>query len=157
MMTWCRVRPAVFAALALMLGGCIWPFEPPPLRTVRYDGAVTRADGSPVPGVQVEITDGIEVVRPGSGPPPPPGAGPCSGTIDGDVERAVTDSRGQFLVQVRRPPPGGGFCLRLRATPPAGSGLAEAVVQDFVSRFNQPDTNQELLHRRIDVVLKPTP
>lgn len=155
-MTWCRVRPALLAALALTLGGCVWPFEPPEQRTVRYDGTVTRADGTPVPGVQVEITDGFEVVPPGSAPPPP-SAGPCGGTIDGEVERAVTDSRGQFLVQVRRESPGGGSCLRLRATPPAGSGLAETVVQDFVTRFNQPDTNQELLHRKIDVVLKPAP
>lgn len=155
-MTWSRVRPVVVSALALTLGGCIWPSEPAEQRMVRYDGTATRVDGSPVPGVRVEITDGFEVVPPGSAPPPP-GAGPCAGTIDGDLARATTDSQGRFLVQVRRDAPGGGTCLRLRATPPAGSGLAEAVVQDFVTRFNQPATGQELLHRRIDVVLNPAP
>lgn len=147
-------RSAVLSAVILTLVGCIGPFGPQEERTFRYDGSVTRADGSPVAGVQVEITSGTEVLRPGS-PPPPPEAEPCSGTIDGIVERASTDARGKYLVQARRRSDPGGPCVRVRATPPVGSGLAEAVVTGDGSLFNQPDSNEDLLHRRVDVVLQP--
>ena len=144
-------RTLGLAAVILTLGGCIGPFGPQDERTIRYDGAVTRGDGFPMAGVRLEITSGPEVLRAGT-PAPPAGAEPCSGTIDGPVDRATTDAQGKYFVEARRRPPAGGPCVRVRATPPAASGLAEVVVAGPGGQFTKAST-QDLLHRRIDVVL----
>ena len=154
MRTWHVVRPVVVMLALLTPGGCVGPFGPPDERTIRYDGAVTRRDGSPVAGVRLEIITGPEVLRSGT-PPPPDGSAPCSGTVDGAVDRATTDARGRYLVQARRRPPVGGPCVRVRATPPVASGLAEAVVTGLGNQYTQPDSDEDLLHRRVDVVLQP--
>jgi hypothetical protein len=138
-------------AVGLAAAGCVWPLAVEK-RTLVYDGRVTRADGSPVGGVEVEITDGFDVVRPGA-PPRPDGVPECGGTIEGAVVRANTGPDGGYRVEVLRESSAVGACIRVRVAPPAGSSLAEHVVQSESSRYIQPDTNDSLLHRRVDVTV----
>lgn len=145
-------RPGVAALLVSSLGGCLWLSltESTDNRTYRFDGIVTRADGTPVSAARVEIVDGFGY----SVQPPPPNAPPCSDEIGGRPHLTTTDAQGRYRVEERGELGEDGPCLKVSVTPPGTSGLAEAVVKGESGTFVQP-SNRSLLHRRVDVVLQP--
>jgi hypothetical protein len=147
-------RLGVAAVLVSSLGGCLWLTltEAADNRTYRFDGLVTRADGTPVSGATVEIVDGFGY----SVEAPPPNAAPCSDEVGGRPYFTTTDAQGHYRVEERGERGENGPCIKVRVTPLGNSGLAEAVVKGESGTFEQPG-NRSLLHRRIDVVLQPAP
>jgi hypothetical protein len=145
-------RLGVAAVLVSSLGGCLWLTlsETADNRTYRFDGVVTRADGSPVSGAMVEIVDGDGYFVQS---PPPANAGPCSDEIVGRPYFATTDAQGRYRVEERGERGEDGPCIKVRVTPLGTSGLAAAVVKGESTIYMQPGTNRSLLHRRVDVVL----
>lgn len=154
---WSNVFRAARLGAAVLLvasqGGCLWLSltEATDNRTYRFDGVVTRADGTPVSGARVEIIDGFGYFVQG---PPPANAPPCSDEVGGRPYFATTDAQGRYKAEERGERGEDGPCIKVRVTPPGTSGLAEAVVKGESSTYAQP-SNRSLLHRRIDVVLQP--
>jgi len=148
-------RLGVAAVLVSSLGGCLWLTlsETADNRTYRFDGVVTRADGSPVSGAMVEIVDGDGYFVQS---PPPANAGPCSDEIVGRPYFATTDAQGRYRVEERGELDESGPCIKVRVTPPSASGLAVTVVKGTSGTYEQP-SSRSLLHRRVDVVLPPAP
>jgi hypothetical protein len=144
-------RAGVAAVLVSSLGGCLWLTlsETADNRTYRFDGVVTRADGTPVPGAMVEIVDGHGYFVQS---PPAANAGPCSDEVGGRPYFTTTDAQGRYKVEERGELGENGPCIKVRVTPPGTSGLGEAVVKGPSGTFEQP-SNRSLLHRRVDVVL----
>ncbi|HEX8209966.1 MAG TPA: hypothetical protein VF584_07250 [Longimicrobium sp.] len=147
-------RLGVAALLVLSLGGCLWRTltETTDNRTYRFDGIVTRADGTPVSGATVEVVDGIGYFVQS---PPPGNAPPCSDKVGGKSYFSSTDAQGRYRVEERGERGEDGPCIKVQVTPLGTSGLAEAVVKGESSIYTQPGTNRTLLHRRVDVVLQP--
>lgn len=148
-------RLGVAALLVSSQGGCLWLSltETTDNRTYRFDGVVTRADGTPVSGARVEIVDGFGYFV----QPPPANAPPCSDEIGGRPHFTTTDAQGRYRVEERGERGEDGPCLKVHVMPPGTSGLAEAVVKGESSTFEQPGANRSLLHRRVDVVLPAAP
>lgn len=149
-------RLGVAALLVPSLGGCLWLSltESTDNRTYRFDGVVTRADGTPVSGARVEIVDGFGYFVQG---PPPENAPPCSGEVGGRSHFSTTDAQGRYRVEERGERGEDGPCIKVLAMPPGTSGLAEGVAKGESSIYTQPGANRSLLHRRVDVVLQPAP
>jgi hypothetical protein len=145
-------RLGVAALLVPALGGCLWQTltETTDNRTYRFDGIVTRADGTTVSGATVQIEDGHGYFVQG---PPPENAPPCSGEVGGRSYYSTTDAQGRYRVEERGERGEDGPCIKVRVTPLGTSGLAAAVVKGESTIYMQPGTNRSLLHRRVDVVL----
>lgn len=151
----CRAaRLGVAALLVPSLGGCLWLTltETTDNRTYRFDGVVTRADGTPVSGAIVEITDGFGYFVQG---PPPANAAPCSDEVGGRRFFATTDAQGRYKSEERGERGEDGPCIKVSVMRSGTSGVPEAVVKGESSTFEQPGSNRSLLHRRVDVVVQP--
>ncbi|HEY0153456.1 MAG TPA: hypothetical protein VGB92_15720 [Longimicrobium sp.] len=148
-------RLGVAALLVPSLGGCLWLSltETTDNRTYRFDGIVTRADGTPVSSATVEIQDGHSYFVQA----PPENAPPCSGEVGGRSYFATTDAQGRYRAEERGERGEDGPCIKVQVTPLGTSGLAPAAVKGESSTYTQPGTNRSLLHRRVDVVLQPAP
>ncbi|HEX8453764.1 MAG TPA: hypothetical protein VF647_16800 [Longimicrobium sp.] len=149
-------RLGVAALLVSSLGGCLWwtLTETTDNRTIRFDGIVTRADGTPVSGATVEIVDGFGYF---AQTPPPENAAPCSGEVTGRSYYSYTDPQGRYRVEELHERGEDGPCVKVQVTPLGISGLAPAAVKGESSTYTQPGSNRSLLHRRVDVVLHPAP